>query len=86
MKLNDLILSKDLKVIKKLRKTTARMFKNTNVGDVIRFTYEFIPEGTNRGIAYVSYLGLENLRTGETTGLSPNESRHYNDIFEYEEI
>ncbi len=70
------VVIKDLFVVTKiLRKTSAKMFNHTKVGDVIEISYAFDGQ----------FVYFRNLNTNETTCISSNNQVYY-DILELERL
>lgn len=68
------------------RKTTAKLFKDLKVGDSIALSVQVKHAGSNRGIAYATYIKTTNLSTGETIGNSFNQLPQLLDVFKFKDI
>lgn len=60
-------------ITKILKKTGRELFKNLNVGDSLIFSLPVRPTGIGRS-AYVAYITVTHVETGNTTLMSPNQS------------
>lgn len=66
------------------RKTKAKMFRNLNIGDKIKFSVPLEYAGCNRG-TYATYITVTNLQTGEKTQSSFNQLPKILDAFIFED-
>lgn len=85
MKITEIKFIDKYKITKILKHTTAKMFKNCKVDDILEFCIAFCPVGSNR-TTYSSYVNIRNLRTNERTNISINQSANYNKLVELEKI
>lgn len=82
--MNNIVLqSRVLVVTKIVRKTSAKMFKNLDVGDEIQLSTIAKGSGSGRG-CYAQYIQVRNIKTGEYTSKSFNELDRLLDAFEFE--
>lgn len=66
-------------------KTTAKMFKNLKVGDLVKFSCKVEAVGGNRG-TYATNIRIENMTTEEVAFKTFNEVGRIMDYFEWEEF
>ncbi|WP_250482641.1 hypothetical protein, partial [Caballeronia sp. GACF5] len=70
----NILLKSELLTVTKIKSpTSAKLFKNLEVGDVIHMSIEVEYLGTNRGQPYAPYIKITNYFSGETTNKSFNE-------------
>jgi predicted DNA-binding ArsR family transcriptional regulator len=82
MENQDIILSSGRLIVKDiLRKSSARMFKNLKVGDIIEISVPVKHAGTRRGKTYSTYIRTVNVTTGENTHNSFNQLPKILDAF-----
>ncbi len=73
-----------VKVIKK--STKAEMFKNLQVGDIVKFSAHIGAVGSSRGRSYAVGITCKNERTEEYCCKSFNEIERFIGLFDFEEI
>ena len=77
--------SKTLRVSKILKKSSAKMFSDLNVGDTIKFSVNLERAGCNGG-TYATYIKAEHLESGNTNHSSFNQMSSIISRFEFEEV
>lgn len=68
------------------KKTKAEMFKNLQVGDIVRFSVHIGAVGSHRGRTYATCITCRNERTDEYCNKSFNEIERFIGLFDFEEI
>jgi len=69
-----------------IKKTSAIMFKDLEVGDRIEFSVPLKHAGKSRGRTYSTYITCRNIATGESISHSFNQLSSIIDKFEFEEV
>lgn len=73
--------------VKAIKKSTkAEMFKNLQVGDIVKFSVRIGAVGSNRGRTYAACITCRNERTEEYCNKSFNEIEKFIGLFDFEEI
>lgn len=76
-----------MKVIKKVKKTTAVHFKDIKVGDVLEFSMKLSSKGRGRAGLYATTITVSNLTQGTSdSSKSQTEVSKYLAFFEMEEV
>ena len=84
--MDTIILTSDILTVLKIhKKTSAKMFKNLEVGDRIVCSVPLQHAGSNRGQTYATYITAKNMETGEITKGSFNQITTILRLFELED-
>ena len=79
--------SEKLKIIEIKKKTTAKMFKDLKVGDVLQFSTEVKDVGRGyRGRTYATDIKVVNITTGDKVNKTFNQTGFIYGCFEFEVV
>jgi len=84
--MNIILRSNTLVVKDVIKKTSAKMFKDLNIGDKIELSVPVKYAGHNRGTTYSTYIRTINLNTGESVLNSFNQLPKLLGCFELQEM
>lgn len=86
MNINDLSLTRDVRIKKVLAPTKARMFDKCKKDDILHFSIKIKSVGSSTRGSHAARIKALNTRTGEETDFSFNQAYFYKDLFELEEV
>lgn len=86
MRMTDIVLVRTVRVKKILKKSRAKAFDNTLIGDILHFSIKFKPVGSSARGTHAAYVEIVNMRTSEKNLISFNKTYMYDDLFELEEV
>ena len=68
------------------RKTSAKMFKDIEVGDKLRLSVDVDYAGSNRGSTYATYIKCANLSKNDVAYKTFNEMPRFLNMFKLKEV
>lgn len=86
MKISDIVLVRTLRVKRILKKSRAKVFADTLVGDILHFSIKFKSVGSSAKGTHAAYVKIVNMRTSKKNFVSFNRAYMYDDLFELEEV
>ena len=83
----EIILKSNTLIVEEIkRKTSAKMFKDIEVGDMISLSVDVDYAGSNRGMTYATYIKCTNLSKKDAAYKSFNEMPRFLNMFKLKEI